>query len=272
MSTGLSPGTRERVLDRFGFTSPPTTDLDGLCRLYQAWCRQVPFDNVRKLIALHGEGQDGPLPGMDADDFLTAWLRHGTGGTCWPSANALGALCTASGFSTRLIAASMADIGIPTHGTTVVTLGTAEWLVDSSMLTDEPLRLARDAGTEIARPAFATRATPVDEGWLFAFPLPYTTDQMPCRTISPEAVSHGFFVERYEASREASPFNTTVSTRRNDDEGVVSYGGGKRFRRTTDGIDESDLQGDALDRALVDELGFSGEIVERLRGALTDRP
>ena len=270
MSTGLSPGTRERVLDRLGFSSPPTNDLDGLRRLYQAWCRQVPFDNVRKLIALHGDGHDGPLPGMDADDFLTAWLRHGTGGTCWPSANALGALCTASGFSTRLIAASMADIGIPTHGTTVVTLGTAEWLVDSSMLTDLPLRLDSREVTSIDHPVFATRATPVDQGWLFAFPLPYAPDPMPCRTIGPEGVTQDYFMERYEASRDASPFNAQVSTRRNDDDGVVSYGGAKRFRRTAAGIEETDLAGETLYAALVDEFEMSDEIVDRLRTALNE--
>ena len=30
----------------------PTIDRAGLAQLYSAWCRSVPFDNVRKLIAL----------------------------------------------------------------------------------------------------------------------------------------------------------------------------------------------------------------------------
>jgi len=42
----------------------------------------VPFDNVRKLIHVKS-GKAGPLPGGTAEDFFTAWLRHGTGGTCW---------------------------------------------------------------------------------------------------------------------------------------------------------------------------------------------
>lgn len=158
-------------------------DADGLRRIYQAWCRSVPFDNVRKLIVLHGD-PGAPLPGMDAEEFFTAWLQHGCGGTCWPSATALHALLAAVGFDPRLVAASMGDAGVPMHGT-----------------------------------------------------------------------------ERYEISREMSPFNNHVGTRRNDASGVVSVGGGKRYRRSASGVE--------LHRALVEELGMSEEIVGQLAGVLS---
>ena len=121
------------MLDRLGFSAPPPVDLDGLTAVYGAWCSRVPFDNLRKLIALHG-GEPGPLPGLGAEDFFDAWLAHGTGGTCWPSANALHALLDSSGF-TRRVTASMFDQGERSHGTTIVTLEGVEHLVDSSMLT-----------------------------------------------------------------------------------------------------------------------------------------
>ena len=257
----------ETVLERLGHDSTPSIDIDGLTGLYRSWCRSVPFDNTLKLIALHGEG-DEPLPGMDAESFFGAWLRHGTGGTCWPSTNALHALAGACGFRSRLVAASMADTGIASHGTTVVTLDDIDWLIDSSMLTDEPLRLSTSSETTIDRTVFAASAQPVPEGWLLQFPLPYAAATMPCRTIAPTGVTHEFCVDRFEASREMSPFNHHPSTRRNDENGVVSYGGGMRYLRTDDGVEESDLSGDLVFEALRHEFGMSDEIVSRLAAAL----
>ncbi len=70
-----------------------------------------------------------------------------------------------------------------------------------------------------------------------------------------------FFAERYEVSRTWSPFNEHVTARGNDEGGMTSFQQGKRFRRTAEGYDETDLVGDALGAALVAELGMSEEIV-----------
>ncbi len=263
----LDPALLEAVLQRLGLDSLPSLDIDGLTDLYRRWCRSVPFDNTLKLIALHGGGE-GPLPGMDSALFFESWLRHGTGGTCWPSANALHSLVKGCGFRSRLIAASMRDTGVASHGSTVVALDDGEWLVDSSMLTEEPLRLSPDFATGIDHYVFGTSAEPVAEGWLFAFPLAYSVNSIPCRTIAPSPVSHEFCVERYEASREMSPFNHSPSTRLNDADGVVSYGGGKRYRRTSAGVEESDLSEGRVFDALRNEFGMSEEIVSRLASAL----
>lgn len=263
----LDPALLESVLQRLGLDAVPSLDIDGLTDLYRRWCRRVPFDNTLKLIALHG-GDEGPLPGMDAGLFFESWLRHGTGGTCWPSANALHSLASGCGFQSRLVAASMADSGVASHGTTLVSLDNGDWLIDSSMLTDEPLRLSPNSATGIDHDVFGTSAEPVPEGWLFAFSLPYAVDRMPCRTIAPSPVSHDFCVERYEISREMSPFNLNPSTRRNDADGVVSYGGGKRYRRTSAGVEESDLSEGRVFDALRNEFGMSEEIVSRLTSAL----
>jgi N-hydroxyarylamine O-acetyltransferase len=259
----------ELVLDRMGFDAAPSIDAEGLNGLYRAWCRKVPFDNTLKLIALHGGDSEPLLPGMDAEEFLRTWLRHGTGGTCFPSANALHELARACGFDSRVIIGSMWDLGTPTHGTTVVDIDGTEWLIDTSMLTEEPLRLPVDTTSEITHPVFATTAEAVDEGWLIQFSAPYDLDlRVPCRTISPERVGHETLVERFEASREASPFNHSPSTRLNDGTGVISYGGGKRYRRTPAGMEESELTGERLSEALVSEMGLSEEIVRRLSDAL----
>jgi N-hydroxyarylamine O-acetyltransferase len=259
----------EQVLDRLGLADLPSNDRDGLATLYRSWCRSVPFDNTLKLIALHGGGSEPLLPGMDAGGFLRSWLRHGTGGTCFPSASALHELARSCGFDSRVIIGSMWDLGTPTHGTTVVGIDGTDWLIDSSMLTEEPLPLPVDATSEITHPVFAATAEAVEEGWLLQFSTPYDLDlRVPCRTTSPEGVGHETLVERFEASRQASPFNHSPSTRLNDGTGVISYGGGKRYRRTWSEMEESELTGERLYEALVTEMGLSEEIVQRLSDAL----
>ncbi|MDX2030503.1 MAG: arylamine N-acetyltransferase [Blastocatellia bacterium] len=117
----LSDDLRERILARLGFSAAPAADLDGLRALYEAWCMRVPFDNVRKMIALRGGGSE-PLPGGEAADFFAAWLRDGVGGTCWPTSNGLFALLDALGFEARRIAGAMRDLGIVNHGSVKVKL------------------------------------------------------------------------------------------------------------------------------------------------------
>lgn len=225
---GIPDDLLEAVLERLGLEQAPSPDEAGLAELYRLWCRSVPFDNTLKLIALRGDraGSSPALPGMDAEEFFRSWLQHGTGGTCFPSANALRALASACGFDSRLVAGSMADVGEPTHGTTVVTVGEGEWLADTSMLTDEPVRLSQDAATVLGHPVFAATAEPVQEGWLFQFSMPYADMTMPCRTITPDAVDHSFFVERFEISRDSSPFNAGPNIKLNDEDGVLTFGGG----------------------------------------------
>ena len=113
----LSPPLRERVLAKLGFAGSPAPTFENLGAIYAAWCRGVPFDNVRKLIHVRA-GNSGPLPGSTAEDFLEAWLKHGTGGTCWSGAGAFHALLASLGFDaargvgTMLVAPDLP----PNHG------------------------------------------------------------------------------------------------------------------------------------------------------------
>src|SRR5262245_40786236 len=117
----LSASLKNRVLDRLGLEKPSRADLESLRQLYGAWCRHLPFDNVRKMIALAGNGKQA-LPGTEATDFFESWLSNGSGATCWPMANALCELLGSLGFATVRIAGYMRDMGVLNHGSIKVTI------------------------------------------------------------------------------------------------------------------------------------------------------
>ena len=264
----LSPVLRERVLERLKLSAPVPTTLDGLAAVYGAWCERVPFDNLRKLIALRN-ANPAPFPGGTADDFFAAWLADGTGGTCWPSSNALYTLLRSLGFDVRRITGSMRDLGLVNHGTVVVFLGGKRWLVDTSWLHQSPVPL--EPAIVIQRdPVFGIEAEPADDGqhlmWAVFPPLTY---HLPCRLYSDE-VSHAFYLDRYEASRERSPFNQRLYARRNHRGEILVLSGHTRFRKTRAGIISEDLSAEQLLASLRDEFGYSGQLLDRWResGAL----
>ncbi len=113
-SNTLGPELRDRVTKRLGLSSTPAPDFSGLTALYGAWCANVPFDNLGKMIALR-TGGDLPLPGMHAVEFFERWLDHGAGGTCWPTSNAFFELVLSLGFEAHRIAGYFNDRGIMNH-------------------------------------------------------------------------------------------------------------------------------------------------------------
>jgi N-hydroxyarylamine O-acetyltransferase len=251
-----------RALAKLGFASPPRPDRAGLEALYRAWCRNVPFDNVRKRIAM-AESATEPLPGGLPDDFLAAWLEHGTGGTCWPSSNGLHALVSACGFDVRRISASMFDRNDHNHGSLVVRLDGEEWLVDSSIQCDAPIPLRPGVETKLDDPVHPIRVEPSEKGTLVHWGRSGSSDTMPCRLMQ-DPVDEAFYLERYEISRGYSVFNTALYARRNFEGRLVSFVGRTRFEKTAHGVAQRELTPDELRAALVAELGLSREIVTRM--------
>lgn len=264
----IRPSLRDAVLERFGASGPPSLDRSGLTDVYRAWCRNVPFDNVRKLLAL-ATGQPAPFPGSDATGFLEHWLRHGTGGTCWPSSNALVALLDACGFTVRRVAGSMMETGHLSHGSAIVTIEGVDLVVDSSMLSEEPLEVTGEANT-VAHPVHPMAVEPVDRTWRFGYRMVFDPDgaTMWWRLMVDPADTETY-AARYEWSREMSPFNDGRTARRNDDSGVTLLGKDTVFRLTSDGLDVDTLDDPvAVDTLLVETFGMSEEIVTELRAAV----
>jgi N-hydroxyarylamine O-acetyltransferase len=253
----------DAVLTRLGLDDRPAPDREGLDALYLAWCRAVPFDNLVKRIHLAG-GSAAPFPNGDPEWFLRTFVCDGTGGTCWPGSGGLHALLAALGFDARRGSGAMYDNlsgPIHTHGTVIVRIDGVDHWVDSSMLTNAPLPLTRGKETRRDDPVSPVRAQPVDDLWRIWWTGAGDGADIGCLLLDDDVTAEHFRV-RYEASRGMSPFNTRVYATRNTPAARVTIGGATRYERTAAGIASTEL--DDRDRVLVEEFGFSEEIVSQL--------
>ncbi len=260
---GLSPALVERVLEGLGLEAPPDISREGVEDLYAAWCRRVPFDNVRKLIHLRNGGA-GSLPGDDPASFFESWLEHGTGATCWAESGAMWALLAALGFRAQRVLATITfapDLP-PNHGSTIVDIGGDRLVVDSSMLHGEPLPLCRDRETAVEHPAWGMPARFEDgKFWFVVRPL-LAPLALQCR-LDVIGASTEQIRERHESTRAWGPFNYALSVRINRSDSVLGIAWGERI--------EIDAEGER-EAFLVDEVGLSEEIVDRIPDDLPTPP
>jgi arylamine N-acetyltransferase len=260
---GVAPDLLERVLDRLGLNGRPTTDRSGLDALYAAWCAHVPFDNTRKLVALRS-GDDGPFPGIDPTDFFETWLEDGTGGTCWPSCNALYAVVTSWGFDAERVTASMMDMPEANHGTIIVRIDEDECLVDSSMLLNRVIRLTSGETVIDTDPLRPVEYETIDGEIRLWFECLTRSGAayLPCRLLI-RGVGERMFCEAYEASRRFGPFNHRLIATRNLPDRVETFQGRVQLTRRADGRrTQKTHDGDSLQEALVQVIGLSPAWVE----------
>ena len=258
----LDASLLNRILQRLSIGSAPNADLDGLRAVYSAWCDTIPFDNTAKLIALR-TGAKGNLPGIEPVEFFERFLAHGAGGTCWPTSNALFALLDDLGFDARRVAGSMRDTGFIGHASVKVRIDGTDWLVDSSMQTHIPLPLTAEVFVS-DDPVYGVEVERVDETHMIWWDLPPNATYIPCRLLVDD-VSHDYYVERYEASRDRSPFNERVYVRRNFPGAMLVIHGNLRLWKTSTGVQASELTRSQLEESLRTEAGISSEMLDDLR-------
>ena len=261
----LPPQLLERVLGGLGFAEVPEPIFENLRAIYAAWCQRVPFDNVRKLIHVRA-GNSGPLPGSTAEDFLEAWLKHGTGGTCWAGASTFHALLASLGFEvargvgTMLVAPDLP----PNHGSVRVTLGEARYLVDCSILHGEPLRLEEDAETRIEHPAWGVRCSMRDGRWHVWWRPLQKPDGFECR-LERFGATRREFQNFHDQTRGWSPFNYEVTARINRGARVVGLAFGKAVSLEADkSFRERIVTHAERVRLLIEDICLSEEIVNQL--------
>ena len=257
-----SPSLVSRMFTKLGFAAPPKPDLAGLEALYTAWCDHVPFDNVRKRISM-ARSTTEPLPGGLPDDFLSAYLEHGTGGTCWPTSNGLFALVDACGFDARRISSSMFDRNDHNHGSILVRLDGKDWMVDSSMECGFPIPLVPGVACKLGDAVHPVRVEPHEKGTIVHWGMNQSTDTLPCRLMQ-DPVDEAFYLERYEKSRTNSVFNTALYARRNLPGLLLGFYGRKRVEKTATGVMTFELSPEEVRHCLVTEMGYSEAIVTEL--------
>jgi N-hydroxyarylamine O-acetyltransferase len=270
--TSLSRDLVGRVLAKLELSAWPSPSLEGLGAVYGAWCRRVPFDNVRKLIHVQS-GEPGPLPGDDPVDFLEAWLASGAGGTCWAGNGALQALLAALGFrASRAVGTLLVAPNVPpNHGSVVVSIDDGRYLVDASMLHGEPLPL-REGPTRIDHSAWGVCCAPREGRWHIHWRPLHLPNAIDCTTYRLEETDapRERFTELHERTRRWSPFNYQLYCRTNREGRVVGIACGRRV--------EFDASGAAVQRPLprgerlafmVEVLGISESLAVRVPA---DRP
>lgn len=253
----------DEIVGHLGLSERPPTDEDGLAMLYRAWCRRVPFDNLRKIVARHFDLPE--MPGIDPPDFFAAWQLTGAGATCWGSNNALHALLTGLGFDARLRAASMFDTEI-NHGTTLVKIGEIDWLVDTSVHSDKPLPLVEGQAATVDHEGYVTSVRPDPEGWLIDCPTPDPSVALPCRLHGD--LTHAETEAANEKSRDWSPFNDGICAQINDESGSWLLKNSSLARITRTGVVVRELTDTAIDEFLVSTTGHSPALVAEVRAVL----
>jgi N-hydroxyarylamine O-acetyltransferase len=263
----MRPESVVAVVARLG-VERPSLDLDGLRSVYGAWCRSVPFDNTRKLIHL-GEGLDGPLPGSTAEDFFDAWLRLGTGGTCWAGNGALHDLLEALGFEVHRGIATMLlrrDAPAPNHGTVIVTLDGRRYVADASILSGRPLALLEDG--ETPEPGPLPRLEWVDGKPAVMWRMVRAPEGFPCR-IDRIGAGADEFDGLHRRTRDWSPFNYMLTARLVRGETSVGIEAGQRFVIREEALEAAPIDGEERARYLADELGINRALAARVP---PDRP
>ncbi|MEZ5560551.1 MAG: arylamine N-acetyltransferase [Pseudomonadales bacterium] len=253
----------ERVLERLGLARAPTADRAGLAAVYAAWCRRVPFDNARKLIAVR-TGAGTPLPGDDPDDFFEAWLRHGVGGTCWAGNGALCALLQTLGFSAqRGVATMMVAPDIPpNHGTVIVHLEEGRFIVDASILHVDPLPIIEGKESVVGNGAWGVTGHWLGDDYAIRWRSLQRPEPFDCR-IDEWPVAADRFRAQHEATRDWSPFNFELTFNLVRDGGRVGVAAGQGVRIDSAGRILAAALHDRIG-FLVDELGVSEELARSI--------
>ena len=255
----LGSDLRDRALARLGFTAPPPVTVNGLSALYAAWDRCVPFDNLQKRLAL-ATGPAAALPCATPEEFFARYFAHGTGATCWPSSAALHALLRACGFDAIRLAGTMAPSGVG-HASVLVRVAGQELLVDTWM-GECPLPLP-PVGTVPGVEVAGGRVELYGPLWRVWYLHPARDEQCSFE-VKERDVALPRVLAGYEASRTNSRFNTRLFARKNVVGGVVCITRGARYVRDADGLTRRELAPKEVTQCLIEEFGYSEEIVARL--------
>ncbi len=251
--------TVQKVLSRFNITDLECNQ-EGLEKIYQAWCRNIPFDNFWKRLDL----AKTPFINKDQIDpttFFEAWLEHGIGGTCWTTTNALQHLLVEIGFQSRIVGGSMGDMGMVNHGSLIVTTNDGqEFIVDSSISNETPIEVTPKT---IDNSPHSIQLIDEDVKLSVLFEFPSKKDLMKCAiyndTFSQKAL-HKSHLESYTHSL----FNDCVYIKKNNELGINTIIGDTLYTKTKNEIKKVTLTKGEIHETLSSIMGFSNELIAHI--------
>jgi|GEM_PF-2729475 len=254
----LEKSTAEKVLNHLNLDVK--SNEEGLKQLYSIWCQNIPFDNFWKRLQL-AEKSFSDKNQMNPNHFLEIWMDHGLGGTCWTSTNALWALLNYLGFKVRFIAGSMGDMGMPNHGSLIVTFENAkEFIVDTSILNNTPIDISSNGVEDYLHPIQLIS----DAGkTVLVFEHVTKREDMSC-AMEFKGVSADEIPKHYGASVEMSLFNDCVYVRKNTKKSVLSIVGNTFSKKSSKEIEKKELAPKEISEVLINTMGFSEKIVTHI--------
>ncbi|MEW7278833.1 arylamine N-acetyltransferase [Aquimarina sp. 2201CG1-2-11] len=259
-SIALNPEIAQSVLNRFGIDPQIECNEEGLTLLYKAWCRNIPFDNFWKRLAI-SQNTFSDHDQMQADSFFKIWLEYGVGGTCWTTTNAMFQLLKYMGFDVYVVGGSMGDMGVVNHGSLIVSVDEGkEFVVDTSILNEKPIDIS---GAELEHPIHTIQLSEESDTVKVLFEHVSKKDFMPC-AIMKNGIGLDQLKEHYDISIENSLFNDCVYIRKNDENGVSAIIGNTFFVKTAISIEKRELNETELSEVLINVMGFSKEIVSHI--------
>lgn len=260
LNSVLTPEIAEKTLERLAINLPLIPNEEGLTKLYHEWCRNIPFDNFWKRLKFYDKefsNQDQ----INANQFFEIWLKHGLGGTCWTTANAMCELLKYLGFDARIITGSMGDMGITNHGSLLVSFSNGkEYIIDTSILNEQPIKID---GEGIENPVHPIQLIHDSETTKIVFEHSTKRESMPC-AINKNIISREQITEFYVTSIQNSLFNDCVYIRKNNEGIVHSIVGVTYYTKTGDTLEKRELSEKERKEVLVDIMGLSTEIVAHI--------
>jgi N-hydroxyarylamine O-acetyltransferase len=161
----LQEDWRSRYLKLLGLEcEAPTTDY--LRRLSRAHLSRVPFENVTSILRRDSAGEQ-PVPTLDRDQELDAWLERRGGGLCFEVVDMFGTLLSALDFRVHPVLATISFVG--SHQGLVVDVEGERYLVDAGNGAPffEPIPLSEPV--ELSHVGLTYRFRPADDrpdGWV----------------------------------------------------------------------------------------------------------
>lgn len=265
----LSAELLERVLGKLGLSHRPSLDLAGLNTLYAAYCGNVPtIDSIPKRIWFAGD-QRTPLPGGDPTDYFESWLKHGTGATCWPTNGAVYALVHSLGFDARRIAGCIVMEQYPgtNHGSVVVTMDGADYLVDGNLGAFKVLPIVPDRNTSSGDGLNDIRAVPMEGGFDVLWYQGHDREAPLTFRTEPEhdPVDHAFFLDRYDRTKQLSVFNAALFICRRFPDRIITLGRKNKITVAADNtLTKTEISDAERKRVLVEDFGISEQMADAL--------